>query len=191
MIGQQSPPPSGYSVPLFESYIAAMSQRLDEMTRLDDPRAVFQLTYLTFSRQVLKALHAGRFHDRAWAIDMCCRFVEVYLHQLALWDARDPALCRPWRTAFEAMEEGRLNVLQAMLLGMNAHINYDLAFVTLGACRHAGDLPDDAAARRALSGSRGGVPVVRYRDFLLINQVAWEALPHVQDTVLARFNRFF
>jgi hypothetical protein len=189
-IAQQAPPPDGYTVARFEAYIDALALRLAEMEAAGDFRAVFQLTYLTFSRCVLAALRGGRFDDGRWAADMCCRFVEVYLHQLALWDAGDARLCRPWRMAFEAMKEKRANLMQAMLLGMNAHINYDLAFVTLGACRHAGDLPEgEEAAERSLSLSRGGVPVVRYRDFLLVNRIGWESIPLIQDTVLGEFSR--
>ena len=188
LIGQQRPPPGGYDVARFRGYLDEMERRLGEMRRAKDYRAVFQLTYLTFSRRVLDALVADRFHDPAWATDMCCRFVEVYLEQLAKWDRRDPSLCRPWRMAFEGAEEDRLNVLQAMLLGMNAHINYDLAFVTLGACREAGDLDGGGRRERSLMSTRGGVPVSRYRDFLLINQIGWESIPIIQHTVLRTFS---
>ena len=187
--GQGAPPPGGYSVAHFEEALESMARRLALMRQTRDVRAIFQLTYLTFSRSVLQALKAGRFEDGAWATDMCCRFVEVYIAQLELFDRRDPGMCRPWRAAFEAMEEGRVSVMQAMLLGMNAHIHYDLAFVTLGACRAAGDLTGEKnASDRSLTGARAGVPVARYRDFLVINQVGWESLPLIQDTVLRAFS---
>lgn len=60
-----------------------------------DARAVFEITYLVFSRQVLAALKARRFEDMAWATDMACRFVEVYKEQLALWNRRDPSRAAP------------------------------------------------------------------------------------------------
>lgn len=190
LVGQQPPPREGYSVALFEKYIASMRDRLGQLQTAGDWRAPFQLTYLTFSEKIFEALAAGRFRDQAWATDMCCRFIEVYQHQLHRWDSRDPGLCRPWRIAFESMEEGRINAVQAMLLGMNAHIHYDLAFTTLGACRYAGDLPD-STARASLAGSRSGVPAVRYHDFLLVNQVGWESLSFIQDKVLSSFNKLF
>jgi CRP-like cAMP-binding protein len=189
VIAQQKPPPGGYTIELFESYLDEMSRRVDEMRTNMDARAIFEITYLVFSRQVLAALKANRFEDMAWATDMACRFIEVYKEQLSLWNSQDPMLCRPWRVAFEAMAEGRVNVLQAMLLGINAHINYDLAFVTLGSSRAMGDLIDEAAPERALSASRTGIPVVRYRDFLVINQLEWEAIELIQDTVLQEYNR--
>nr|MBA3459603.1 hypothetical protein [Deltaproteobacteria bacterium] len=192
-VGQHAPPASGYSIACFEGYLEEMAKRLETFRSNRDHRAVFELTYLVFSQQVLEALKAKRFEDMAWATDMACRFVDVYHQQLERWDRRDPYLCRAWRVAFEAMEDGRLHVLQAMLLAINAHIHYDLAFVTLGASRHCGDL---SASRHAGMSSvalslsalttleRTGVPTVRYRDFLVINQLEWEAIAKIQDVVL-------
>ena len=190
LIGQQAPPPGGYRLEVFEGHIATMARQLELLRAGGDQRAVFQLTYLTFSQEVLAGVRAGRFEDPDWAIDMCCRFVEVYLEQCHRWERRDPTQCGAWRLAFGETTSGRASVLQAMLLGMNAHINYDLAFVTLGACRHAGDLShlDRSSVLRA---SQAGVPVVRYRDFLRINRIAWDSLPRIQDTVLAAFNPVF
>ena len=190
LIGQQAPPDGGYRLAVFDALIATMARDLAAMQASGDRRAVFQLTYLTFSREVRAGVHAGQFEDSAWAIDMCCRFVEVYLEQCARWARRDPTQCGAWQLAFAESESGRASVLQAMLLGMNAHINYDLAFVTLGACRAAGDL-DQGGALSALRASQAGVPIVRYRDFLRINQVAWESLPRIQDTVLSAFHPVF
>lgn len=190
LVGQHPPPADGYHVAVFEAHLATMAQQLATMQRTGDRRAVFQLTYLTFSREVLAGVRAQRFEDPEWAIDMCCRFVEVYLEQSARWERRDPTQCGAWRRAFSESESGRASVLQAMLLGMNAHINYDLAFVTLGACQWAGDLKAPGALS-VLRASQAGVPIVRYRDFLRINDIAWASLPRIQDTVLAAFQPVF
>lgn len=187
---QELPPSGGYSVATFEASLDAMRDELGRLLLARDYRAVFHLTYLTFSGQVLAALKAGRFADPAWAADMSCRFVGAYLEQLRRWNAEDPRQCRAWRIAFGAAESGSANVLQAMLLGMNAHINYDLAYVTVGTCRHFGDLPGDDVADRSLAASRGGVPVIRYQDFLVVNQIGWESIPLIQDRVLATFSRW-
>lgn len=190
VVGQQPPPQGGYSTELFQSYLDEMQVRAEEMSAAGDYRAVFEITYLIFSREVLQALKDRRFEDMVWAVDIACRFIEVYREQLGLWESRHPALCRAWRAAFESMEEARVNVLQSMMLGINAHINYDLAFVTLGSSRHSGDLEEGDPVERALSGSLAGIPSVRYRDFLVINQLEWEAIQTIQDAVLGRYNRF-
>lgn len=186
-VGQHAPPAGGYTIERFEGYLDDLSTALKSVPQ-EDARSIFELTYLVFSRQILAALKARRFEDMAWTTDMACRFVEVYWHQRSLWDRRDPSLCRAWRVAFQSMEDGRLNSLQAMLLGINAHINYDLSFVTLGASRHAGDLASDDASR-PLGMTSTGLPTVRYRDFLVINQIEWEAIAPVQDAVLKANSR--
>jgi hypothetical protein len=178
-------PPGGFGVAHFRELVARMDAQLDELTGRRDRLAVFHLTYLTFSKRVLAALEAGRFEDPAWAGDMCCRFVAIYLAQIDLWYARDPRICRTWGLALARLEGDAPNVMQAMLLGMNAHIHYDLAFCTLGACVQAGDVPW-VLASGGFHGARG-VPTSRYRDFLLINRVGWESIPIIQDTVLRRF----
>lgn len=181
---QQAPPAQGYTLAGFDERLTGMAARQEALAQADDPRAVFALTYLTFSRRVRDALAGGRFTDQAWAADMSCRFVDAYLEQADRWDRRDQSQCRAWRIAFDAAQSGRANVLQAMFLGMNAHIHYDLAFVTLGACRTAGDL-QGVHDRSSISRTR--LPDARYCDFLLINQVGWESIPHIADTVLGAF----
>jgi signal-transduction protein with cAMP-binding, CBS, and nucleotidyltransferase domain len=54
--GQQPPPPEGFTEARFEATLEAMAATLERMLRERDYRATFQLTYLTFSRQVLQAL---------------------------------------------------------------------------------------------------------------------------------------
>lgn len=178
-------PTGGFGVEHFRELVARMDESLADLTRRKDRLAVFHLTYLTFSKRVLAALEAGRFEDAAWAGDMCCRFVAIYMDQIELWRSGTPGICRAWAVALGRMEGDAPNVMQAMLLGMNAHINYDLAFCTLGACIEAGDVPW-VLASDGFHGARG-VPTSRYRDFLLINRVGWESIPIIQDTVLKRF----
>ena len=120
---------------------------------------------------------------------MSCRFIDAYLLQARRWAQGDPTQCRAWARAFGGAQSGDANVLQSMFLGMNAHIHYDLAFVTLGSCRAAGDLDDLADTWRSVS--RTGVPDVRHLDFLVINQIAWDAIPVIQDTVLGQFASAF
>lgn len=188
LVGQQAPPAGGYRFEHFERSLADLRARASALSAAGDERAAFALTYVAFSERVRAALEANRFEDLAWATDLACRFVEVYEEQFTRWEARHPGLCRTWRVAFERAEDGRINTLQAVLLGINAHINYDLAFATLGACRHFGDLDDHDLAGRALGRSRAGVPVTRYRDYLVVNQLAWEAIDAVQDTTFRQLS---
>ena len=180
---QEEPPAGGHTLEGFDRRIAALAQEQERHVASGDGRGVFHLTYLAFSRQVRRGFDLGRFTDVAFATDMSCRFIDAYLLQARRWAEGDPTQCTAWRRAFDGASSGEANVLQAMFLGMNAHIHYDLAFVTLGSCRAAGDL--DAGRRDALS--LAGVPDVRHLDFLVINQIAWDAIPTITEAVLGQF----
>lgn len=182
---QQDAPPGEYTLAGFDRRLEMLVATQQQLEAAGDHRGVFHLTYLAFSRQVRQAFDDNRFTDPAFAADMSCRFVDAYLEQAQRWESGDPTQCRAWRLAFGGAESGEANVLQSMFLGMNAHIHYDLAFVTLGSCRAFGDLETAAATGPSLSMS--GVPDARHLDFLVINQIAWESIPIIQDAVLGAF----
>ena len=76
-------------------------------------------TYQRTTRAVGKAVDAGQFEDPDWVQRWDVAFAELYLAAL---DA--PVAPRPWRLAFSAPPE--LPPLRHVLLGINAHVNYDL-----------------------------------------------------------------
>jgi hypothetical protein len=76
-------------------------------------------TYQRTTRAVGKAVDAGQFEDPDWVQRWDVAFAELYLAAL---DA--PIAPRPWRLAFSAPPE--LPPLRHVLLGINAHVNYDL-----------------------------------------------------------------
>lgn len=55
-------------------------------------------------------------------------FANRYLYALHEWqrDKNSPNVSKSWKIAFESSEDSSVLVLQHLLLGMNAHINYDL-----------------------------------------------------------------
>jgi len=104
-----------------------MAAQLDAMPP-DDARRAFHATYLRTTKAVADALDRGAFADPAWVERWDVVFADLYL------DALDVALAggtppRPWAIAFAAAaapEPQRLPPLRQVLLGMNAHINFDL-----------------------------------------------------------------
>jgi hypothetical protein len=99
-----------------------MRQRLDALPE-GDVRGHFLGTYLRTTAAVGQAIERGVFEDPGWVEQWDVVFAQLYL------DAYDAglaggAVARPWRLAFGAPPE--LNPLRHVLLGVNAHINYDL-----------------------------------------------------------------
>ena len=83
----------------------------------------FLATYLRTTRAVGEAVRTGRFEDPAWVEAWDVVFAELYVDALAAHQQGQPTP-RPWRLAFEAGPE--VHPLGHVLLGDNAHINYDL-----------------------------------------------------------------
>ena len=111
---------------------------IDRMVRLSvemsetDPRRLFHDTYLRTTRAVASEVHEGRFADPEWVERWDVAFASLYLDALEAWRG-GLATPGPWQVAFDAGDGPRLPPLRLVLLGMNAHINYDLpqALVTV------------------------------------------------------------
>ncbi|GAA3127192.1 hypothetical protein JOF29_007738 [Kribbella aluminosa] len=99
--------------------VARMQQRLDVLPDELAHRRFFLATYLRTTQAVGRAIERARFEDPEWVEAWDVTFAELYLH------AHDGKLVpRPWRLAFDAPES--LPPLAHVLLGINAHVNYDL-----------------------------------------------------------------
>lgn len=106
-----------------DQVVAALQQRLDQLPTALAHRRVFIETYQRTTRAVAAAVDAGYFEDPAWVARWDVAFAELFLlaHDADLAGGEVP---RPWRLAFAA--DPQLPVLAHLLLGMNAHINFDL-----------------------------------------------------------------
>ncbi len=107
-----------------ETVIADMQDRSGDFAPAD-PRRYFHDTYLRTTIAVGEALADGVFLDPDWVERWDVVFAELYLEALEEWTA-DTTAPGPWEVAFTASDETRLPPLRMVLLGMNAHINYDL-----------------------------------------------------------------
>ena len=108
--------------------IAALVDRMGELLaplEADrDPARFFLGVYLRTTAAVGTAIDAGAFEDPAWVEEWDVDFAGLYLDALTA-HRRDPASApRPWQLAFGARPD--LPPEAHVLLGVNAHINYDL-----------------------------------------------------------------
>jgi hypothetical protein len=91
-----------------------------------DPARFFLATYLRTTRAVADELGRGGFRDLAWVERWDVAFADLYLDAVEdRQTGRRPP--EPWAVAFGAGDRDGLPPLRHVLLGMNAHINYDLA----------------------------------------------------------------
>jgi Family of unknown function (DUF5995) len=104
--------------------VARMESLLAPLEEGRDPARYFLGTYLRTTRSVAAALAAGRFEDPSWVAAWDVGFACFYLDALELHGKSPEAVPAPWRLAFGA--DPGLPPEAHVLLGMNAHINYDL-----------------------------------------------------------------
>ncbi len=91
-----------------------------------DGRRFFHSTYLRTTRAVAEEIERGGFEDVAWLERWDLAFARLYLDALGA-DLDGAPVPQPWRIAFDvARTRPQLPPLRHILLGMNAHINYDL-----------------------------------------------------------------
>jgi len=120
--------------------VAFLSDTVRRATTGDLPRGfgAFPLAYHAFTLEMLAQLTAGGFDDPVWVSDFIVRFATRY--EVALGDRRHAVW--PWRIAFERAERRPRSILSNLLLGINAHMSYDLCAVLVALLEH-----DDPSAR--------------------------------------------
>lgn len=105
----------------------------------DDSRAVFLSIYARMTSAVADRITRGEFADPDWVADYLVAFANLY--RVAVHDYELDRLDRvvdPWQLAFRTAECADSLVIQDAALGVNAHINYDLAYALV----EAGTVPN-------------------------------------------------
>jgi Family of unknown function (DUF5995) len=108
--------------------VARLQQRMDELPHDQVHRRIFIKTYQRTTQAVGEAVDIAVFEDPEWVVRWDIAFADLFI---VAHDADQAGLPvpRPWRLAFQA--DPKLPTLIHLLLGMNAHINFDLPQATL------------------------------------------------------------
>ena len=113
----------GHNGPVIDELIARMAAMLEPLEAEGDQRRYFHATYQRTTIAVADEIKRGGFADPEWVERWDIAFADLYLDALEASEAgQRPS--RPWDIAFSA--PAGLPPLRHVLLGMNAHINYDL-----------------------------------------------------------------
>ncbi|NEA98824.1 DUF5995 family protein [Streptomyces sp. SID13726] len=136
-----------------------------EATRDGDRIGYFAALYRQVTVAVRTAIHEGRFDDGARMDRFDTHFGNRYFEAYDAW-RRDRSGPRCWRETFGLLDDSDTVIVQHLLLGVNAHINLDLA----------------VAAARTSPGA--DIHSLRH-DFLLINDILAQVVLAVQDSVNA------
>lgn len=139
----------------------------DECAHAGNRLGYFTASYVETTTRVLALLRGNEFEAPDQVLALTVGYARRFLKMVADFRAGQP-IARCWRLAIEAGTNKRLSILQHLLLGMNAHINYDLGIV-------AAQVSEDEAQLLTLR-----------TDFLRINDLLAATLDTFQD----RINRF-
>ncbi len=106
------------------NHMRALAER---WKRTSDSRHIFAEAYGVMTQNMISALGTGRFQDDEWISRLIDQFALRYFRAVDQYDAGEE--CPPvWSHAMTACLNSDVHPLQKLLLGINAHINYDLVF---------------------------------------------------------------
>ncbi len=108
-----------------EALLAELQREARQAGARDDRGGYFAALYALMTARVCEGIAAGRFREPERLQALTCHFAGRYLEALERHrSGRTPP--ESWRIAFEAGNRWRPIILQHLMLGMNAHINFDL-----------------------------------------------------------------
>lgn len=140
------------------AYLAETTKRA-ETGALPRGYGVFARAYHRFTLAIISFAPSGVFEDPAWIADFDVRFARRYREQL-----EDPSKRKlPWKIAFDEAAGDAKKAIRHLMLGINAHMSYDLVCVLLEG------IVDDRSKRA--------------RDFLTVNHVIAQAVGSIQNLV--------
>src|SRR5690606_32407413 len=106
--------------------IARMQTFLRQWEDAADRKAVFLRCYSMMTANMLVAIEQGEFRDRTWVERLLHRFADYYFLALDAYEQERTAAPAVWQLAHDAARDDAALPIQNLLLGVNAHINYDL-----------------------------------------------------------------
>jgi Family of unknown function (DUF5995) len=124
--------------------------------------AAFNSLYYTITDRIASALHGPAVTDPEFLERLDVEFAKRYFVALKLWgDDEDMMTPDAWEVLFRRGADERVSRLAAAMLGVNAHINFDLAMALIATWRQLDTGPGDEI----------------HPDYLLINKIFYEEIP--------------
>jgi hypothetical protein len=156
--------------------LLTMLHQIKQWEAVQDRRSIFLSCYSTMTRNVLQGIADHRFIDPGWVARLVDRFADYYFQPLYRYDQGETQVPLVWRRVHDASTRRSLHVLQHLMLGVNAHINYDLVITLAELLQGEWDsLPEDRQQDR-------------FSDHCKINQIIAETIDEVQDRIVVRMD---
>ncbi len=152
--------------------VTRMQLLLQQWEDKSDHKVVFLRCYQMMTKNMLLAIDQQEFKDPAWVNRLLHRFADYYFVALEAYE-QDPATAPvAWQLAHSSANNPNNLPLQNLLLGINAHINYDLVLSLVDLLGSEwSNLSDDRRAER-------------YFDHCHVNEIISRTIDAVQDQIL-------
>ena len=111
-----------------EQVLIKMSDLLAAWEADNDRRSIFLSCYKMMTQNVVAAILANEFEDPPWVATLMDNFAGYYFQALDAYENKPASPPDVWRIAFISAQNPRTHALVNLVLGVNAHINYDLVF---------------------------------------------------------------
>lgn len=153
-----------------------MTSIIEYWNREGDRRVIFLSCYTLMTGNMLVAVREGEFQDAEWVTRLVHHFADYYFKALDAYDSSAGNPPAVWRLTHDAAFDPETKVLQNLLLGVNAHINYDLAQAVTDLL--APEWQDLSEKERE----------ARYDDYCYVNRIIAETIDTVQDQVVEHYS---
>jgi hypothetical protein len=150
-----------------------MQSKSREWEHATDRRAIFLACYTMMTHNMTASVRQQEFHDSEWAYRFIGRFADYYFEALAAYEEEPLQSPRVWQIAHQSCHNTAIQPLQLLLLGINAHINYDLV-LTL-----------EELLRPEWNTLNSSGRAARLADYQYVNDIIGRTIDAVQDDILA------
>ena len=156
-----------------------MLQRMDEnimsWNEKNDQRHVFLSCYRMMTANMLLAIEEDKFHDREWVSKLLHHFADYYFEAVACYDCGNnvPPV---WQEVHQLTMQNKLLKVQSLMIGVNAHINYDLVLALYDLLEPDWKILSEFDREK------------RYEDHYKVNEIIAATIDKVQDEVLEPSN---
>jgi hypothetical protein len=159
--------------------LAKMESLLAGWEASNDRRLIFLSCYKLMTQNIIAAIESNDFEDVAWVNTLMENFAEYYFQALEAFESQPSKPPTAWRIAFQVAQKPQIHALQNLVLGVNAHINYDLV-LALSA------ILSPEWQQLSVEGRK-----MRYRDHCHVNDVIYHTIDAVQDQIIDRYEPEF
>lgn len=152
--------------------IQQMQALIQNWIGINDSRRIFLSCYQLMTHNTLKAIERDEFYDSNWVNVLLNRFADYYFIALDQYENDPQAAPMVWQLAHNATRNDKAIAIQTLLLGVNAHINYDLVFTLVDVLTPEWSSLDEEKLNH------------RYIDHDRVNTIIAASIDAVQDEIL-------